>query len=73
MQCPVCREEISYEADTLSYSPVEEKMIFSPTQEMRLMQTKMAAMLEKQRAAGGLIDVDAEKNRFLLKDDVSLV
>ena len=46
-------------------------MIFSPTQEMRLMQTKMAAMLEKQRAAGGLIDVDAEKNRFLLKDDVS--
>ena len=62
---------MSYEADTLTYSPVEEKVLFQPTQEMRMMQTKMAAMLEKQRAAGGLIDVDAEKNKFLVKDDVS--
>ena len=51
-------------------SPVEEKVFFQPSEEMRTVQAQMAAMLEKQRAKGGLIDVDAEKNKFLLKDDV---
>ena len=38
---------------------------------MKQLQAEMAERLERQRAAGGLIDVDAEKNRFLLKNDVS--
>lgn len=70
VQCPVCREEISYDTDDLTMSPVEEKVFFQPSEEMRTVQAQMAAMLEKQRAKGGLIDVDAEKNKFLLKDDV---
>ena len=71
VQCPVCREEIGYEEDSLTFSPVEEKFLFKPTDEMKQLQAEMAKKLEKQRAAGGLIDVDAEKNKFLLKNDVS--
>ena len=31
----------------------------------------MATMFERQKANGGIIDVEAEKNKYLVKDDVS--
>ena len=67
----MCREEIGYDADSLTFSPIEEKFFFKPTEDMRQMQAEMAERLEKQRAVGGLIDVNAEKNKFLLTNDVS--
>ena len=69
--CPVCREEISYSEESFPETPVEEKVIFIPSEDMIKQQAKMAAMLEKQRQCGGLIDVEAEKNKFLISTDVS--
>jgi len=39
---------------------------------MLRLQAKMTAMYERQRANGGIIDVEAEKNKFLLTNDVSI-
>ncbi|XP_053375572.1 uncharacterized protein DDB_G0290685-like [Mercenaria mercenaria] len=67
--CPVCREEIHYKFDDFDTSPLEDDFVFTPTDEMREVQAHMAAMLEQQRAKGGIIDVEAERNKYLVKND----
>ena len=37
---------------------------------MRKQQAEMAAVLEKQRQSGGLIDLEAEKNKYLVTAEV---
>lgn len=74
LTCPVCREVIKYELEDFETVPPEDKFEFTPTAEMRELQTKMAEILERQKARGGIIDVEAEKNKFLVKhDDVVLL
>ncbi|XP_052797910.1 dentin sialophosphoprotein-like [Mya arenaria] len=69
LQCPICREEISYEPNSLQSLLSEEPIKYVPSPEMRALQKKMAATLERQRAKGGIIDVEAEKNKYLVRDD----
>ena len=69
--CPVCREEICYKFDDLDASPIEDKFVFEPTPELQEMQARMASMFEKQKAKGGIIDIEAERNKYLIKHGVS--
>ncbi|XP_060555608.1 E3 ubiquitin-protein ligase RNF25-like, partial [Ruditapes philippinarum] len=48
-------------------SPVEDKFVFVPTPELLEMQERMASMFEEQKAKGGIIDVEAERNKYLIK------
>lgn len=40
---------------------------FSLTPDLRLMQAKMKKLYLRQKAKGGIIDIEDEKNRFLLQ------
>lgn len=70
--CPVCREEIDYYMDDLCSGPEEDVTAFTPTPELRALQEKMAALFERQKASGGIIDLEAERNKFLLTEDVRI-
>ncbi|KOB68534.1 E3 ubiquitin-protein ligase RNF25, partial [Operophtera brumata] len=56
--CPVCRSTVYYDVDTLKEAPppieAETAAPFELTPEMRALQKKMAAMLKKQEAKGGV-------------------
>ncbi|XP_052229188.1 E3 ubiquitin-protein ligase RNF25-like isoform X2 [Dreissena polymorpha] len=67
--CPVCREEISYSAACEDVSSTEQVPPFILTSELRAMQQAMSAAYERQRALGGIIDLEAEKNKYLVKED----
>ena len=42
------------------------QFIYSPSEEMRKLQKKMAALFEKQKLKGGIIDIEGERNRYLI-------
>jgi len=76
MPCPVCRDNsdlshlvsepaYSYPPPTLSRKPLtEEKNLL---EEAKQQQEKFASIYEKQQEKGGIIDLEAEKNRFFIK------
>ncbi|XP_061188883.1 uncharacterized protein LOC133197059 [Saccostrea echinata] len=69
--CPVCREEIECNSDMLTreITPEDQMQSFVLTDEMRNWQEKMKRLLHRQRENGGVIDVEEEKNRFLITED----
>lgn len=42
------------------------QFIYKPSAEIRKLQKKMSSLLEKQKRKGGVIDVEQEKNKFLI-------
>ena len=42
------------------------QFIYSPSEEIRKLQKKMAALFEKQKLKGGIIDIEGERNRYLI-------
>jgi len=66
--CPVCREVITYDISALgSVKPISDNNdVFRPSPSVRKLQRQMAALFARQKAKGGIIDVEAEKNKFLL-------
>ena len=71
MLCPVCREPLDLNLDWLAQAkaPSGEKFTYRPTKEMRELQKKMAAMFSRQKDKGAIIDVEAERNKFLISAD----
>ncbi|XP_019646719.1 PREDICTED: E3 ubiquitin-protein ligase RNF25-like [Branchiostoma belcheri] len=67
--CPMCREPISYDlAGLLSAKPPainEDK--YKPDKAMIKWQADMAKVYKKQQSKGGIIDIEAEKNKFFIK------
>ncbi|KAI3359952.1 hypothetical protein L3Q82_013851, partial [Scortum barcoo] len=67
--CPVCREPLTYDVDQLLSSPVpqlpevDEAAIGSHFQQKW---SELQKLLERQRSKGGIIDPEAESNRFLI-------
>ncbi|XP_067472300.1 E3 ubiquitin-protein ligase RNF25 [Thunnus thynnus] len=67
--CPVCREPLSYDVDQLLCSPapqlpeLDEAAIGSDFQRKWF---ELQKLLERQRRKGGIIDPEAESNRFLI-------
>lgn len=66
--CPVCRENISYDLDSWlgAPEPSKDNSAFKLSDDLVLQQKQMAALLEKQRVKGGLIDLEAERNKYLI-------
>uniref|UniRef100_T1J6D0 RING-type domain-containing protein n=1 Tax=Strigamia maritima TaxID=126957 RepID=T1J6D0_STRMM len=69
--CPVCREVIIYELSTLESAPqpveCESAAAFEITRDLRQLQVEMAGLFQRQLSRGGIIDLDAEKNKYLLE------
>ena len=42
------------------------QIIYQPTDEMKKMQKEMSLLFEKQKRKGGIIDVEQERNKFLI-------
>ncbi|CAJ1075610.1 E3 ubiquitin-protein ligase RNF25 [Xyrichtys novacula] len=67
--CPVCREPLIYDVDQLLASPapqlpeLDEAAIGSSFQQKWC---ELQKILERQRSKGGIIDPEAESNRFLI-------
>lgn len=67
--CPVCREPIKDEEDSLRCamppSELEKAPEFKLTHELRDLQQRMSALFLKQKNKGGIIDVDAESGTVI--------
>ena len=56
------------------YDKTKDEITFQPSDDFKIWQKKMTELYLKQKEKGGIIDVDAEKNRYLLTDlDVRFV
>jgi hypothetical protein len=56
------------------YDKTKDEITFQPSDDFKIWQKNMAELYLKQKEKGGIIDVDAEKNRYLLTDsDVRFV
>ncbi|XP_071957154.1 uncharacterized protein [Antedon mediterranea] len=66
--CPVCREPISYQSEQNVHVGLmsDKDELFVPDDNMRKWQEKMKELYKKQADQGGIIDVEAESNKFLL-------
>ena len=64
----MCREHINYELDNLASTTesVDDGLNVHLSDEIKEMQQKMSELFEKQKAKGGIIDVEAEKNKYYL-------
>ncbi|KAK3576129.1 hypothetical protein CHS0354_043097 [Potamilus streckersoni] len=75
VHCPVCREEITYEVLNLEkdffnkMEEDEEEVHIQPSEELRKWQKDMDAIRQRQAERGGIIDVEANRNKFLLTED----
>lgn len=52
-------------------APTANHDVYTPNAELRKMQRRMAALYRRQKEKGGIIDVEAESNKFLI--DISQV
>ncbi|KAK7482417.1 hypothetical protein BaRGS_00026339 [Batillaria attramentaria] len=71
LACPMCRLPLSLDLGELLAEPVppEELVQFTPTDELLQQQAAMAERYEQQKAKGGIIDLEEEKNKFLVSED----
>ncbi|XP_030649078.1 E3 ubiquitin-protein ligase RNF25 [Chanos chanos] len=67
--CPVCREPLTYDVETLlsapapSFPKMEEAGVGA---DFKQKWVELQKILERQRESGGIIDPEAESNRFLI-------
>ncbi|XP_054717572.1 probable serine/threonine-protein kinase clkA [Uloborus diversus] len=67
--CPMCRIPIKFSTSDEEYPPptaINEET-FNLTEEIVDLQKKMADLYQKQLEKGGIIDVEAERNKYLLE------
>ncbi|KAL3858195.1 hypothetical protein ACJMK2_012799 [Sinanodonta woodiana] len=75
VHCPMCREDITHEILNLEkdifnkMEEVEEEVHIQPSEELRKWQKEMDAIRQRQAERGGIIDVEANRNKFLLTED----
>lgn len=70
VECPMCRLPISYNLTDLQGVALTEvnkdEFVYKPSEEIRKLQKKMASLFEKQKRKGGVIDIEQERNRYLI-------
>lgn len=42
------------------------QFVYEPSEEIKKLQRKMASLFQKQKRKGGVIDVEQERNKFLI-------
>ena len=71
--CPVCRESINCDVESLWSAPppidVEAATDFSVTAELKELQKQMAALFLRQQQRGGIIDLEAEGVKTLVRTE----
>lgn len=71
--CPICREPIKCDVETLSKAPlplaVQNASIMEPDEKLREMQDYMSALYIQQKEKGGIIDPDAADSKVLLVNE----
>lgn len=71
--CPVCRESINCDVESLWSAPppidVEAATDFSVTAELRELQKRMADLYLRQQQRGGIIDLEAEGVKMLVRTE----
>ncbi|XP_031835225.2 E3 ubiquitin-protein ligase RNF25 [Nomia melanderi] len=71
--CPVCRESINCDVESLWSAPlpidVEAATDFSVTAELKELQKQMAALFLRQQQRGGIIDLEAEGVKLLVRTE----
>ncbi|KAG7209061.1 hypothetical protein KM043_015218 [Ampulex compressa] len=71
--CPVCRESINCDVESLWSAPppidVEAATDFSVSAELRELQNQMAALFLRQQQRGGIIDLEAEGVKMLVRTE----
>lgn len=71
--CPVCRESINCDVESLYSAPppidVETATDFSVTAELRELQRKMSVLYLHQQQRGGIIDLEAEEIKMLVRTE----
>ncbi|GFU57811.1 e3 ubiquitin-protein ligase RNF25 [Nephila pilipes] len=66
--CPMCRLQIHFQGSEDLYAPPSAKDDeFVIDEEVLAFQRKMADLYQKQVEKGGIIDIEAEKNKYLLE------
>ncbi|XP_041094660.1 E3 ubiquitin-protein ligase RNF25 [Polyodon spathula] len=67
--CPVCREPFTYDLAALERTPAPQFPVeeFTVGEELRKRWAELTKILERQRERGGVIDPEAERNRFLIR------
>lgn len=68
MVCPVCRLPINYDLASLEEAkePNSGSTVYTLTEKDKATQQKMAEMYQRQKDNGGIIDLEAEKNKYLV-------
>ena len=66
----MCRLPLMYDLAALMEepAPAEETVHFVPTAELLQQQQQMQALYQRQKAKGGIIDLEHEKNKFLVDE-----
>ena len=67
--CPICRVTISYDEVLAKSQPegtISKDDIPPLNADIRQMQAKMAKLFQQQKAKGGIIDLEMEKNKYLV-------
>ncbi|KAK3908439.1 E3 ubiquitin-protein ligase RNF25 [Frankliniella fusca] len=71
--CPICREPIKCDVETLSKAPlplaVQSACIMEPDAKLRELQDYMSALYIQQKEKGGIIDPDAADSKVLLVNE----
>lgn len=71
--CPVCRESINCDVESLWSAPppidVEAATDFSVTAELKELQKRMATLFLRQQQKGGIIDLEAEGVKMLVRTE----
>lgn len=66
----MCRLPLTCDLSELLSQPLppEEMVVFTPTSDLLERQAMMAEIYTKQKANGGIIDPEEEKNKFLVSE-----
>lgn len=68
VQCPVCREPLVYDLESLKAAPEPQQPmeLYQPSAESLRQQEELKRLYQKQQARGGIIDLEAERKRYFI-------
>nr|XP_033800679.1 E3 ubiquitin-protein ligase RNF25 isoform X2 [Geotrypetes seraphini] len=68
VHCPVCRELLTYDLAALKAAPAPQHLLeeYCPNAQTKQRQQELLQIYKRQQAKGGIIDPEAEKNRYFI-------
>uniref|UniRef100_A0A8D0H8I1 Ring finger protein 25 n=1 Tax=Sphenodon punctatus TaxID=8508 RepID=A0A8D0H8I1_SPHPU len=68
VQCPVCRKTLAYDLSALQAAPPPQQPMerYQPDAKALQHQEELRLIFQRQQAKGGIIDPEAEKNRYFI-------